>query len=104
MTTYQDPPPLSRRALRQTERAQSEARETAERSAEEHVLRPASGRRALAPEPRAPAEPLTYVTQSRPNLPTYAGRARPLAPADDAMPPTQALAKQDHPSYRSRDY
>jgi hypothetical protein len=103
MTTYQDPPPLSRRALRQSERAQSEARETAERAAEEHVLRPATGRRALAPEPNAPAEPLTYVTQSRPNLPTYAGRARPVD-ADDAMPPTQALAKQDHPSYRSRDY
>ncbi|MFC0678338.1 hypothetical protein ACFFGH_10855 [Lysobacter korlensis] len=106
MTTYQDPPPLSRRAARQSERAQAEARETAERSAEEHVLRPASGRRALTPEPNAPAEPLTYVTQSRPNLPTYAGRARSLTPVDagDAMPPTQALAKQDHPSYRSRDY
>jgi hypothetical protein len=106
MTTYQDPPPLSRRAARQTERAQIEARETAERATEEHVLRPASGRRALPPEPSAPAEPLTYVTQSRPNLPTYAGRNRPLAPVDagDAMPPTQALAKQDHPSYRSRDY
>ena len=106
MTTYQDPPPLSRRAARQSERAQAEARETAERSAEEHVLRPASGRRALAPEPNAPAEPLTYVTQSRPNLPTYAGRPRSLTPVDagDAMPPTQALAKQDHPSYRSRDY
>jgi hypothetical protein len=105
MTTYQDPPPLSRRALRQTERAQTEARETAERAAEEHVLRPASGRRAMAPEPNAPAEPLTYVTQSRPNLPTYAGRARPASTdAGDAMPPTQALAKQDHPSYRSRDY
>jgi hypothetical protein len=103
MTTYQDPPPLSRRALRQTERAQTEARETAERAAEEHVLRPATGRRALAPESNAPAEPLTYVTQSRPNLPTYAGRARPVD-AGDGMPPTQALAKQDHPSYRSRDY
>jgi hypothetical protein len=105
MTTYQDPPPLSRRALRQTERAQTDARETAERAAEEHVLRPATGRRALAPETNAPAEPLTYVTQSRPNLPTYAGRARTVnADAGDAMPPTQALAKQDHPSYRSRDY
>lgn len=107
MTTYQDPPPLSRRAARQSERAQAEAQETAERAAEEHVLRPATGRRALAPEANAPAEPLTYVTQSRPNLPTYAGRARsmtPTADAGDAMPPTQALAKQDHPSYRSRDY
>jgi hypothetical protein len=106
MTTYQDPPPLSRRAARQSERAQTEARETAERATEEHVLRPATGRRALPPEASAPAEPLTYVTQSRPNLPSYAGRNRPVVPVDvgDSMPPTQALAKQDHPSYRSRDY
>jgi hypothetical protein len=68
MTTYQDPPPLSRRAARQSERAQAEARETAERSAEEHVLRPATGRRALAPDLSARAADASARAAEDPDL------------------------------------
>lgn len=74
--------------------------------AEEHP----SGRRAATPaaQPPAVAEPLTYSTQQRPQVPSYDGpsfrvQLTPETP-QDALPPTQAIPQTEQPSYRVRDF
>lgn len=132
MTTFQDPPPQSRRAVRQSERgeaaeaavgptfvapqpapfadqAQRDMWDTTARRVSQLPAsqprpegeQPAPGRRAASVTP----EPLTYTTQQRPQVPTYDGPFRNTpAPADDSLPPTQALPKAEQPTYRVRDY
>src|SRR5688572_12045502 len=88
MTTYQDPPLQSRRAVRQGERADSSAAPFAP----PQTPRTAAGA----------GEPLSYVTQNRPPLPGYDSaplrgrrssapepRTAP-APQADASPPVEA--------------
>ncbi len=120
MTTYQDPPPQSRRAARNSERAESVATAgpveqsgdmwdtTARRAASlpqtvtAQPSGPASGRRA-APAPVG--EPLGYVTQQRPaEAPQFRPRGTTPPPASEPLPPTEALAQVDQPMYRVRDY
>lgn len=124
MTTFQDPPPQSRRAVRQSERGETEQqvayppftqtgdqremwdttqRRTSQLPATPPVAAaPASGRRAAPPLP-AP-EPLTYTTQGRAPVPSYDGPFH-NEPAPVVEPaPTQALPAQDQPTYRVRDY
>lgn len=89
MTTYQDPPLQSRRALRQGERADSSVAPFAP----PQIPRTAAGA----------GEPLSYVTQNRPPLPGYdtappRGR-RSSTPGPFAGPETQAPQ-----SFRPRDF
>lgn len=90
MTTFQDPP-LSRRAVRQNERDQAEPDATSIDA---------------AAQTEAPAEPLTYATQSRPPVPEYDGpsfrvRAAPAGDAPDAVDPASAPSEG---GYRPRDF
>lgn len=129
MTTFQDPPPQSRRAVRQSERGETEQAsyppftqtpppatqygdqremwDTTQRRAGQLPATPpvpaspASGRRAAPPLP-AP-EPLTYTTQGRAPVPSYDGPFQNEAPVIEPAP-TQALPAQDQPTYRVRDY
>ncbi len=116
MTTFQDPQPQSRRAVRQSERGEA-AEPTVgftqfpptTTDAPQFTDPAASGRRSAGATPAQPAaEPLTYSTQSR--VPSYDGpsfRSRsnaPVSPDNDALPPTQALPKAEQPSYRVRDF
>ena len=120
MTTYQDPPPQSRRAARNSERAESVATAgpvepsgdmwdtTARRAASlpqtvtAQPSAPVTGRRA-APAPVG--EPLGYVTQQRPaEVPQFRPRGTTPPPAPEALPPTEALPQVDQPMYRVRDY
>jgi hypothetical protein len=98
MTTYQDPPLQSRRAVRQGERP--EAPQPSSPFAPPQVPRTAAGA----------GEPLSYVTQNRPPLPGYetstpsadapqAHRGRRAAEPADASPSADA-----HPSFRPRDF
>lgn len=144
MTTFQDPPPQSRRAVRQSERGdsanqgannqnafgqftdqqptpQSYSDPNAPQNMWDTVARRAAqlpqpeqrpetsrptGRRASAPA-QPTAEPLTYATQSRPQVPSYDGPSftnRVSQPEHDALPPTQAIPKADQPTYRVRDF
>ncbi len=130
MTTFQDPQPQSRRAARQSERADtaepalgvyvepSASRDmwdtTARRAAQLPAAQPnpestpqSGGRRAAQP-PAAVGEPLDYVTQQKPSIPTYDGPSfRPRGttpPPADALPPTEALAQPDQPTFRRRDF
>jgi len=98
MTTFQEPPLQSRRAARQNERADAPPG-------------PFTDPNAVSPPtaPSAPAEPLNYATTSRPPLPQYDGqnlRPRRTAetPGQADLPPTEALPRQDAPSYRPKDY
>ncbi|MFC5501919.1 hypothetical protein ACFPJ4_06655 [Lysinimonas soli] len=55
------------------------------------------------------AEPLNYVTQSRPPLPQYDGQSlrprRTAEPSGSNEPPaTEAMPRQDAPNYRPRDF
>lgn len=128
MTTFQDQQPQSRRAARQSERAEnaepavgvysdpSAPREmwdtTARRAAQlqQPPAQPGSapqsgGRRAAAPS----GEPLDYVTQQKPAIPTYDGpsfrpRGTTPEPGQDALPPTQAMPVADRPAFRPRDF
>ena len=73
MTTFQDPPLQSRRAVRQNERESAPA-----------AVVPTTGPTATPVAPAAPAEPLTYTTQGRVPVPNYDGpglRTRRSAPA-----------------------
>ena len=98
MTTFQEPPLQSRRAARQNERADA----------------PPGGftdPNTVTPPPAsaAPAEPLSYATTTRPPLPQYDGQnLRPRRTAETPghadLPPTEALPRQDAPSYRPKDY
>jgi len=97
MTTYQDPPLQSRRAVRQGERAEGQQQ-------------PSSP---FAPPqvPRTPAgvgEPLSYVTQNRPPLPGYDGSAssapaQPAAPAQRGRRAAEPSSDGQQP-FRPRDY
>src|SRR3954447_22054138 len=102
MTTYQEPPLQSRRAARQTERADAPPGTFTDPNS---VNQPP----ASSPAPTAPAEPLNYATTTRPPLPQYDGQnLRPRRTAETPghadLPPTEALPRQDAPSYRPRDY
>jgi len=128
MTTFQDPPPQSRRAVRQSERG--ETPEQTSNSPQPYSFDPAanpastaasapaapqSGRRAQstpADAPQAGFEPLTYVTQGRAPVqddaqPPLEHRQAPPATEPHAQ---QSLAQQppptaaDQPAYRVRDY
>jgi len=106
MTTYQEPPLQSRRAARQSERADSPPGGFPDPNAgTQPPASPASASQGSAPL----AEPLNYSTTSRPPLPQYDGqefRPRRTAevPGHADLQPTQALPSQDTPSYRPRDY
>ena len=103
MTTFQEPPLQSRRAARQTERADAPPGAATDPNA---VSQPPASPAA----PSAPAaEPLNYATTSRPPLPQYDGQnLRPRRTAENPghadLPPTEALPNQDAPSYRPKDY
>jgi hypothetical protein len=128
MTTF-DPQPQSRRAVRQSERAEAQSGEqqasyhgftdpngvfgdgvdmwdtTARRAAQlpasgRPAEPPVTGRRAAAP-PQPAAEPLTYATQNRAPGTAY---EPPVQRSEPDLPPTQALPRQDAPQYRVRDY
>lgn len=97
MTTFQDPPLQSRRSVRQSERDQTSA-----------AVVPTTGPTPTPVAPAAPAEPLTYATQTRTPVPEYDGpsfRARRTpdpATADAVDQPAQPT--QDAGVYRPRDY
>jgi hypothetical protein len=102
MTTFQEPPLQSRRAARQTERADAPPGAFTDPNS---VNQPP----ASTPAPSAPAEPLNYATTTRPPLPQYDGQnLRPRRTAETPghadLPPTEALPRQDVPSYRPKDY
>jgi hypothetical protein len=97
MTTYQDPPLQSRRAVRQGERP--EAQQPSSPFAPPQVPRTAAGA----------GEPLSYVTQNRPPLPGYeASAAAPTEPSANrgrrAAEPTDASPSDPHQSFRPRDF
>lgn len=94
MTTYQDPPLQSRRAVRQGERP--EPQQPSSPFAPPQVPRNASGA----------GEPLSYVTQNRPPLPGYespTARAE-QETADQPAPPEFPAAEQPAGGFRPRDY
>jgi hypothetical protein len=116
MTTFQDPPPQSRRAVRQSERGETppqvpeqpaaytfDASTSAPSAPQAPVAPPHTGRRAQpAPDssqPQAGFEPLTYSTQGRVSPPQdELSQSQPLAAAP---PPGSAT---DQPGYRVRDF
>jgi hypothetical protein len=93
MTTYQDPPLQSRRAVRQGERVE----QSTPPFAPPQLPRTAAGA----------GEPLSYVTQNRPPLPGYdepASRGRrSVEPATPATP-APAAAPDAPPAFRPRDF
>ncbi|MEP6843703.1 MAG: hypothetical protein ABJA11_09280 [Pseudolysinimonas sp.] len=103
MTTFHEPPLQSRRAARQSERADA-------------PLGQFTGPNAVSqsPEPsdqvaQVSAEPLNYATTSRPPLPQYDGQnLRPRRAAETPeysdLPPIEALPSQDSPGYRPTDF
>jgi len=108
MTTFQEPPLQSRRAARQTERADAPPGAFTDPNAVSQPQPPASPTAPSAPAAPA-AEPLNYATTTRPPLPQYDGQnLRPRRTAEsagpDELPPTEALPRQDAPSYRPKDY
>ena len=108
MTTFQEPPLQSRRAARQTERADAPPGTFTDPNAVSQPQPPASPTAPSAPVAPA-AEPLNYATTTRPPLPQYDGQnLRPRRTAEsagpDELPPTEALPRQDAPSYRPKDY
>lgn len=107
MTTFQEPPLQSRRAARQSERADAPPGDLTDPNAVSQP--PASSTAPSAPAVQANAEPLNYATTSRPPLPQYDGQnLRPRRIAETSghadLPPTEALPAQDSPSYRPKDY
>jgi len=107
MTTFQEPPLQSRRAARQTERADAPPGAFTDPNAVTQP--PASPTAPSAPAAPLSAEPLNYATTTRPPLPQYDGqnlRPRRTAetPGHGDLPPTEALPAQDAPSYRPKDY
>ncbi|HEY4152943.1 MAG TPA: hypothetical protein VGM38_06440 [Pseudolysinimonas sp.] len=107
MTTYQEPL-QSRRAARQSERADSPPGGLPDPNAGNQ---PPASPPAPVSQGSAPLnpEPLNYATTSRPPLPQYDGqdfRSRRTAevPGHADLPPTEALPRQDAPSYRPKDY
>ena len=96
MTTYQDPPLQSRRAVRQGERP--EAQQPSSPFAPPQVPRTAAGA----------GEPLSYVTQNRPPLPGYDGSSTSSPPAGPANHGRRAAgaasAPEEHQAFRPRDF
>ncbi len=80
MTAWQDEPPLSRRALRERERAQAQSDAQNQQ------------------EPAAQPEPLSYTTSARPHIPSYDG------PSFRNRPVSTAPHQPDNPGYRMRDF
>lgn len=111
MTTFEDRPLQSRRALREGERAQAAAGAAAPPGlvAPGSPIPPAPpaapARAAGFPAaPDGPGEPLSYVTQNRPPLPGY-GTPAPAAPAPVATPAVAAPpAPAAAPAFRPRDF
>lgn len=126
MTTFHEPQPQSRRAVRQSERGDGSETQfsaasddmwdtTSRRAAQLPPVsslpeEPAPGRRSATP-PAALPEPLLYSTQSRPAMPSYEGpsfRSRgsaapqPVPYDTSAQPPTQAIEQQGQ--FRPRDF
>lgn len=124
MTTFQDPPPQSRRAVRQSERGETgqqgyppftqqpdhhpewESQRTDRPAQPEQATppvqaTPASGRRSALnpPDPQAPA-PTQAPTEQTDRTPVYDG---PFRNRGEALPPTELLAAPDRPSYRPRE-
>jgi hypothetical protein len=85
MTTYQDPPLQSRRAVRQGERV-------------DPPFTPPQAPRTAA----GAGEPLSYVTQNRPPLPGY--DAAPSHGRRSSAPEPQAPSEQPGQSFRPRDF
>ena len=131
MTTFQDPPPQTRRAVRQSERgeaaepsvgptfvppqpapfADQSQRDMWDTTARRVAQLPTSQPRPEGDQPAAgrraasvTPEPLTYSTQQRPQVPTYDGPFRNTPATAETLPPTQAIPKADQPTYRVRDY
>ena len=107
MTTFQEPPLQSRRAARQSERADAPPGALSDPNAVSQP--PASSLAPAAPGAPLSAEPLNYATTSRPPLPQYDGQnLRPRRTAETLghgdLPPTEALPPQDAASYRPKDY
>jgi len=133
MTTFQDPQPQSRRAVRQSERTDSSEQSlftqdpasgsaqyydptssmwdtTARRAAQLPASAPrqdapaVTGRRAAPGQPALP-EPLSYTTQAKAPASTYdAPSFRANRDAQPDLPPTEAISQIDQPTYRSRDF
>src|SRR4051795_6956628 len=107
MTTFQEPPLQSRRAARQNERADAPPGAFTDPNSVNQP--PASSSAPSAPAEPLNAEPLNYATTTRPPLPQYDGQnLRPRRTAETPehadLPPTEALPRQDAPSYRPKDY
>ena len=125
MTTFQDPPPQSRRAVRQSERGETstpapeqavpyafDAAQAAPETPQAPVTPPHTGRRAQQPRTEQPAqdadaetpgfEPLTYSTQGRVSPPmTEQSQQQPQGPSLAAAPPPGSA---DPSSFRVRDF
>jgi hypothetical protein len=107
MTTFQDPPPHSRRAVRQSERGETAQQSPTEQPAAPYTFDAASGAPAPAdsaadqPAAAQPAAPASgRRAQARVPAPADAQAAQPLASSPPPMPgetPEQA-------AYRMRDY
>lgn len=101
MTTFQDPPLHSRRAVRQGDRPDASSSSP---FAPPQVPRTAAG----------VGEPLNYVTQNRPPLPGYDTANHGRRAADAQVPPTMAappaaapeptFRAPEQPGYRARDF
>jgi hypothetical protein len=89
MTTYQDPPLQSRRAVRQGERVE----QSAPPFTPPQLPRTAAGA----------GEPLSYVTQNRPPLPGY-DTAPPRGRRSSVPEPEAAPEQPSSPSFRPRDF
>src|SRR3982751_1991323 len=117
MTTFQEPPLQSRRAAGQNERADAPPGAFTDPNSVNQPpaspLAPSAPAEPLNAEPHNAeplnAEPLNYTTTTRPPLPQYDGQnLRPRRTAETSghadLPPTEALPRQDAPSYRPKDY
>lgn len=111
MTTFQEPPLQSRRAARQTERADAPPGAFTDPNAVTQPPASTAPSASASPVKAEPlnAEPLNYATTTRPPLPQYDGQnLRPRRTAETPghadLPPTQSLPAQDAPSYRPKDY
>lgn len=124
MTTFQDPPPQSRRAARESERAgnpvsgvyvpfsepqqsQPQAPEPEAAQPEAPVSRP-TGRRARSSSPSGHvevggAEPLIYTTQTRSQIPSYDGPSFARAQRAEAQNSAAASAPAAAPAAEPKD-
>lgn len=94
MTTWQEDPPMSRRALRESERAHAQA--TLSRDTEVTAEEPVADQQIWSQAPGP--EPLHYTTQGRLNTPGYDGQSFRTRQGSSAQPSTET------PAYRLRDF